>query len=52
MMIWENLVDVERAMKENRDGQGGAPNLVPSSWQLMKQTASGTEVLAKSVLSL
>jgi hypothetical protein len=51
MMIWGNLVDVESAAKENRLGDSDAPSLVPSSWQLVRQTAGGKTVLAKGVLS-
>jgi len=52
MMIWGNLIDAGRAAREDRLGDPEAPSLVPSSWQLMRQSGSGTpEVLAKSVLS-
>ncbi len=52
MMIWGNLIDAERAAREDRLGDPEAPSLVPSSWQLVRRTADGsTDVLAKSVLS-
>jgi len=52
MMIWGNLIDAERAAREDRLGDPDAPSLVPSSWQLVRRSESGvTEVLAKSVLS-
>jgi hypothetical protein len=52
MMIWGNLVDVERAAREDRLGDPEAPSLVPSSWQLIRQSLKGAkEVLAKSVLA-
>ncbi len=52
MMVWGNLIDAERAAREDRLGDPDAPSLVPSSWQLVRQTQSSTaEVLAKSVLS-
>jgi hypothetical protein len=52
MMIWGNLIDAERAAREDRLGDPDAPSLVPSSWQLVRQSRGGApEVLAKSVLS-
>lgn len=51
MMIWGNVIDAERAARENQSGETDAPSLVPSSWQLVRQSASGAEVLAKNVLS-
>jgi hypothetical protein len=52
MMIWGNLIDAERAAREDRLGDPEAPSLVPSSWQLVRQSPGGaSEVLAKSVLS-
>jgi hypothetical protein len=52
MMVWGNLIDAERAAREDRLGDPDAPSLVPSSWQLVRRSPSGaTEVLAKSVLS-
>jgi hypothetical protein len=51
MMIWGNLIDVDRAAREDAAGDAEAPSLVPSSWQLVRESAAGKEVLAKSVLS-
>lgn len=51
MMVWGNLIDVDRAARENRDGDPDAPALVPSSWQLVRQSPEGKQVLAKGVLS-
>jgi hypothetical protein len=52
MMIWGNLVDVDRAAQQDRLGDPDAPSLVPQSWQLVRRSSSGTtETLAKSVLS-
>jgi hypothetical protein len=51
MMVWGNLIDVERAMRENRNGETDAPSLVPASWQLVRQSATGKDVVAKGVLS-
>ncbi|HEY1207465.1 MAG: hypothetical protein ABSH46_23080 [Bryobacteraceae bacterium] len=52
MMIWGNLIDAERAAREDRLGDPDAPSLVPSSWQLVRRSPDGaTQVLAKSVLS-
>jgi len=52
MMIWGNLIDAEKAAREDRLGDPDAPSLVPSSWQLMKQShGSVAEVVAKGVLS-
>jgi len=52
MMVWGNLIDADRAARENRVGDGEAPALVPSSWQLVRQSANGeTEVVAKGILS-
>ena len=51
MMIWGNMVNVDRAAREGQ-GEEGAPALVPSSWQLMRRSSAGkTDVIAKSVLS-
>jgi len=50
MMIWGNLVDVDQARREN-SGEADAPSLVPSSWQLVRQSAAGKDVVAKGVLS-
>lgn len=52
MLVWGNLIDADRAARENRMGDTDAPDLVPATWQLVRRSAGGaTEVLAKSVLS-
>ncbi len=52
MMVWGNLIDVARAEREDRLGDSSAPSLVPSSWQLVRQSSDGgTEVLTANVLS-
>lgn len=51
MMVWGNLIDVEQAMRENRKAEPDAPALVPSSWQLVRQSPAGKDVVAKGVLS-
>jgi hypothetical protein len=52
MMVWGNLIDAERAARENRFGDTDAPSLVPSSWQLIRRSADGDkEVVAKGILS-
>jgi hypothetical protein len=50
MMIYGNMVDAAQALK----GQSGesAPDLVPKSWELVRQSPDGSRTtLAKSVLS-
>jgi len=50
MMIYGNMVDAAEALK----GQSGetAPDLVPKSWELVRQASDGSRTtLAKSVLS-
>jgi hypothetical protein len=52
MMVWGNLIDAESAARLDRLGDPDAPSLVPSSWQLVRQSADGRkETLAKGVLS-
>ena len=51
MMVWGNLIDADRAVRENRLGDADAPSLVPASWQLVRQSAGGKKVLARGVLS-
>jgi hypothetical protein len=52
MMVWGNLIDADRAARENQLGQTDAPDLVPSSWQLVRRSPDGeTQVLAKGILS-
>jgi hypothetical protein len=51
MMVWGNLIDADRAARENV-GETDAPDLVPSSWQLVRRNPDGdTEVLARGILS-
>jgi hypothetical protein len=50
LMLWGRVVDTQKVLRTNKPGDAGA--LVPSSWQLIRRTASGEEtILAKSVLS-
>ena len=49
MMVWGNLVDVDRAARESSAGEADAPSLVPSSWQLVRESAGCKEVLAKDL---
>jgi hypothetical protein len=52
MMVWGNLIDADHAARENRVGETDAPDLVPSSWQLVRRSPDGdTEVLARGILS-
>jgi hypothetical protein len=52
MLVWGNLIDADRAARENGPADTEAPDLVPASWQLVRRSSDGaTEVLAKSVLS-
>ncbi len=52
MMVWGNLIDADRAARENGLADKDAPDLVPASWQLMRRSSNGaTEALASSVLS-
>jgi len=52
MLVWGNLIDADRAARENGLGDTDAPNLVPASWQLVRRSSEGaTDVLASSVLS-
>jgi len=51
MMVWGNLIDADRAGRENGHGDPDAPSMVPSSWQLVRQSSNGKEVVAKGVLS-
>lgn len=52
MMIWGNLIDAEQAARESADRGEDAPDLVPQSWQLVRQTGSGEQtVLARGVLA-
>lgn len=50
MMLWGRLIDAEKALQQSR--KLGGDSLVPSSWELIRREASGSEqVLCKSVLS-
>jgi hypothetical protein len=52
MLVWGNLIDADRAARENGLADTDAPDLVPASWQLVRQSSGGAaEVLATSVLS-
>jgi hypothetical protein len=52
MMVWGNLIDADSAARQDRLGDPEAPSLVPSSWQLVRQSPGGRkDVLAKGVLS-
>ncbi len=51
MMVWGNLIDAEHAAREDGLDEQDAPSMVPSSWQLVRQSPDGKEVLAKGVLS-
>lgn len=52
MLVWGNLIDADRAARENGPADTDAPDLVPASWQLVRRSPDGaTEVLAASVLS-
>ncbi len=51
MMVWGNLIDVDQAAREDRSGDPNAPSLVPPDWQLIRQTRTGKDLLAKGVLS-
>jgi hypothetical protein len=48
MMLWGNLLDVDRVA---HGGEPDAPALVPSSWQLVRESPDGKEVLATGVVS-
>jgi hypothetical protein len=50
MVLWGNVIDARRAMRKARPEE--APDLVPSSWELIRREPDGTEsVLARGVLS-
>jgi hypothetical protein len=51
MMVWGNLIDVERAARESNAGDADAPSLVPSSWQLVRESGGSKDLVAKGVLS-
>ena len=50
LMLFGKLIDAEKALHDAKEGD--APSLVPSSWELVRRAADGTEkTLAKSVLA-
>jgi hypothetical protein len=49
--VWGETIPVGRTILEKRGGEADAPSLVPASWQLMRQSPAGREVLADGVLS-
>jgi hypothetical protein len=52
MMVWGNLIDAEQAARESAGRGGDSPDLVPSSWQLMRRGSDGRmQTLASGVLS-
>jgi hypothetical protein len=52
MMVWGNLIDAEQAARESAGRGDDTPDLVPSSWQLMRRAADGaTQSMAGGVLS-
>ena len=52
MMVWGNLIDAEQAARDGAGQGGDSPDLVPSSWQLVRRDADGTiQSLASGVLS-
>lgn len=52
MMIWGNLIDARDAMRKGRKLDPETPDLVPRSWQLIRQSADAeTEVVARGVLA-
>jgi len=48
--VWGETIVVSRGKKEKRD-DGDAPSLVPSTWQLIRQSGSAKDVLADGILS-
>jgi hypothetical protein len=51
MMIWGNLINADEAIKAKYRDTGEVPGLVPSTWQLVRDTRGQKDVLAKGVLS-
>jgi hypothetical protein len=49
--VWDEMIPVGRSAGEERRGEGDAPSLVPSSWELIRQSSAGKEVLANGTLS-
>ena len=51
MMVWGNMIDAQKAAGRATPGED-APDLVPSTWELVRQKPSGSaDVIAKGVLS-
>lgn len=51
MNIWGETIPIPRAASEKHSSDADAPSLVPSSWQLVRQSSTGKDVLAKGILS-
>jgi hypothetical protein len=52
MMVWGNLIDARDAARDGAAHGDDTPDLVPSSWQLVRQRGqTAPEVLAKGVLA-
>ena len=52
MMVWGNLINADAAARENGTGDDDTPAMVPSSWQLVRESPSGAkQVLAKNILA-
>lgn len=51
MMIWGNLIDAQKAARESAKSGDDSGAIVPSSWQLVRSSGAGEEVLAKGVVS-
>jgi len=50
MLIYGNLVNVERALQKERDAE--SPSLVPKTWELVRQTPGGEEsIISRGVLA-
>ena len=50
MLIWGNLVNVERTLEKEREAE--SPSLVPKTWELVRQTSCGEEsIIARGVLA-
>ena len=48
MFIDGNMVNVEKAQKENQSRGEKYPGIIPKSWQLIKISSSGEETVIKS----
>lgn len=49
--VWGETIAVGRSTRQEQHDAGEAPSLVPSSWQLIRQTQAGQKVLANGILS-